>query len=121
MYDNPKDLQPLRVADLDVEDKPREKGMRYGLSTLTKAELMAIVLGSGMVGKSVIELSREILRDNGNSLYRVSCLSIDELSRRYDGIGPAKAIGLLAAFELGTRCMEDASQLPPQISSGKDI
>lgn len=116
-----KDILPLRVADLDVEDKPREKAMKYGLSTLSKAELMAIILGSGMVGKSVIALSREILRDNDNSLYKVSRMSIDELANRYDGIGPAKAIGLLAAFELGTRCVEDSHITPQQVTSGNDV
>lgn len=111
----------LRVADLATDDKPREKAMTQGIQSLSKAELMAIILGSGMVGKSVIALSREILRDNGDNAFEVSRMSVDELCRRYRGIGPAKAISLLAAFELGTRCVEDGSQLPEQISGAASV
>lgn len=123
MYPDSEIVQPFipRVADLDADDKPREKAIRNGIQSLSKAELLAIILGSGTVGKSVIALSQEILRDNDNSLHRVSRLSIDELSHRYNGIGTAKAISLLAAFELGTRCVDDALQLSRQIGSGRDV
>lgn len=110
-----------RVADLDVDDKPREKALRNGIQSLSKAELMAIILGSGIVGKSVIALSQDILRDNDNSLHRLSQMSIDELCSRYKGIGPAKAISLKAAVELGTRCVEDGATLPDQITGGRDV
>lgn len=122
MYND--EQQPLftaRVADLSVDDKPREKALRNGIQSLSKAELMAIILGSGMVGKSVIDLSREILRDNDNNISRIARMSVDELTRRYNGIGPAKAISLLAAFELGTRCIEDGKELPEQIKDGRDV
>ncbi len=122
MYnDQPTPLFTPRVADLDIDDKPREKAMRNGIQSLSRAELMAIILGSGMVGKSVIALSQEILRDNDNNVAKIARMSIDELSRRYNGIGPAKAISLLAAFELGTRCVEDGEELPQQIKDGNDI
>ena len=122
MYND--DQQPLftaRVADLSVDDKPREKALRNGIQSLSKAELMAIILGSGMVGKSVIDLSREILRDNDDNISRIARMSVDELCRNYNGIGPAKAISLLAAFELGTRCIEDGQELPEQIRGGIDV
>jgi len=122
MYDE--DFNPpstLRVADLDVDDKPREKALKNGIQSLSKAELMAIILGSGIVGKSVIALSQDILRDNDNSLHRLSQMSIDELCRRYKGIGPAKAISLKAAVELGTRSVEDGAVLPEQIKGGHDV
>ena len=110
-----------RVADLNIDDKPREKAMRHGIQSLSKAELLAIILGSGMVGKSVIDLSREILRDNDNNISRIARMSVDELCRRYNGIGPAKAVSLLAAFELGTRCIEDGQKLPEQIRDASDV
>ncbi len=122
MYDQ--DFNPPatpRVADLDIDDKPREKALKNGIQSLSKAELMAIILGSGIVGKSVIALSQDILRDNDNSLHRLSQMSIDELCTRYKGIGPAKAIGLKAAVELGTRSVEDGQSLPDQIRGGHDI
>ena len=111
----------VRVADLDIDDKPREKAMKNGIQSLSKAELMAIILGSGIVGKSVIALSQDILRDNDNSLHRLSQMSVDELCSRYKGIGPAKAISLKAAVELGTRSVEDGQVLPEQITGGHDV
>lgn len=122
MYDQ--DFNPPatpRVADLDIDDKPREKALKNGIQSLSKAELMAIILGSGIVGKSVIALSQDILRDNDNSLHRLSQMSIDELCSRYKGIGPAKAISLKAAVELGTRSVEDGQSLPDRITGGHDI
>lgn len=110
-----------RVCDLHEEDKPREKAMQHGIQSLTTAELIAIILGSGMVGKSVITLARDIMHDHSNNLFTVSQMSIDEMCRRYKGIGPAKAIGLKAAFELGTRAIEDAANLPAQITGGNDV
>lgn len=122
MYDedfNPPSMP--RVADLDADDKPREKALHNGIQSLSKAELMAIILGSGVVGRSVIALSQDILRDNDNNLHRLSRMSIDELCTRYKGIGPAKAIALMAAVELGTRSVEDGMKLPEQIKGGKDV
>lgn len=117
MSDNPS----LRVADLDTGDKPREKALAHGISTLSNAELIAIILGSGMPGKSVIALSQEILRDNDQRLSRVSRQSITEMCRKYTGIGPAKAISLAAAFELGTRCADDMAVSDEPIRSGEDV
>lgn len=116
--DSPADY---RVCDLHEDEKPREKAMQNGIQSLTTAELIAIILGSGMVGKSVITLARDILHDHSNNLYTVSQMSIDEMCRRYKGVGPAKAISLKAAFELGTRCIEDAAHLPTQITGGADV
>ena len=110
-----------RVCDLHAEDKPREKALQHGIQSLTTAELIAIILGSGMVGKSVISLARDILHDNDNNVFSISQMSIDELCSRYKGIGPAKAISLRAAFELGTRAIDDAANLPVRITSSKDI
>lgn len=111
----------FRIADLDSTDKPREKAMRHGIETLTNAELLAIIFGSGLPGKSVITLSQEILRDNGNRLSRLSQMSIHELSSKYDGIGPAKAVTLAAAFELGTRCQTDLAIADPVIKGSDSV
>lgn len=110
-----------RVCDLHEDEKPREKALQHGIQSLTTAELIAIILGSGMVGKSVISLARDILHDHSNNLFTVSQMSIDEMCSRYKGVGPAKAISLKAAFELGTRCIEDAAKLPTQITAGADV
>ena len=110
-----------RVCDLPDDDKPREKAMQHGIQSLTTAELIAIILGSGMAGKSVLSLARDILKDNNNNVYTISLMGIDEMCTRYKGVGPAKAISLKAAFELGTRAVDDAAKLPVRISASKDI
>lgn len=110
----------VRVTDLADSDRPREKALEKGIGVLTDTELLAIILGSGMPGKSVLSLSREILNDNNNSLARVSRMTTRELTSKYQGIGPAKAISLMAAIELGARCMQAlsaADQIPAMTSS----
>lgn len=102
------DERPMRrICDLDDSDKPREKALRQGIASLTDAELLAIILGSGLPGESVVDMSRRVLRDNENRLGRLSRLSIEEMVSRYNGVGPAKAISIAAAFELGSRCQRD--------------
>lgn len=103
------------------EDKPREKAMRCGVKTLTDAELMAIVFSTGLKGKSVLDLSREILIDNQSHLSNVARLSPSQIIDRYKGIGQAKAITLLAALELGSRAASDAMKMQyRQISCSAD-
>ncbi len=111
----------LRIVDLDVADKPREKAIAYGVDSLSNGELLAIIFGSGLPGKSVLELSQEILRDNDFRLSRIARMSVHELARKYEGIGPAKAVSLAAAFELGARCQADMIVKDPKISSSDNI
>ena len=82
----------IRVTDLADSDRPREKALEKGIGVLTDTELLAIILGSGMPGKSVLALSREILHDNGNNLARVCRMTTHELTTKYQGVGTAKAI-----------------------------
>ena len=96
------------IRDMLEQERPREKAQKHGVKSLTDVELMAIIFATGIAGKSVIELSREILHDNGGHLSRVARLSVPEFLKRYKGIGPAKATTLLAALELGSRAAADA-------------
>ena len=115
------DVNTLKVADLDDGDKPREKALTSGIGSLSNAELMAIILGSGMPGKSVISLSQEILRDADGRISRIARLSLAEMMKKYRGVGPAKAVSLAAAFELGVRCADDMAICDMAIGSGTDI
>lgn len=99
-----------KIADLDINDKPREKALNLGVENLTNAELMAIILGSGLPGRSVIELSQDILGDNDNKLSQLCRMSVHELTSKYPGVGPAKAISLMAAIELGARCVHSLGE-----------
>ena len=83
-------------------DKPREKLLQQGKKQLTNVELVAILLRSGLQGKSVLELSREVLNLAGNSLTSLSRMEYSHL-RQIKGMAEAKATTLLAALELGWR------------------
>ncbi|MDE5555795.1 MAG: DNA repair protein RadC [Muribaculaceae bacterium] len=116
---NTPEVRDRLIKEMSTDERPREKAMRHGIKSLTDTELMAIIFSTGLKGKSVIELSRDILTDNGNHLSKVARLSVSEMLKRYKGIGPAKAITLLAALELGSRSAADAAKIDdrPIVSS----
>lgn len=112
------------IKDLSPDDKPREKAQTNGIESLSATELLAIIFGSGLKGKSVIELSREILNDVDYRLDRLAQMSIEALSSRYSGIGPAKAVSLAASIELGRRCQRDLEargRLDPMITGSESV
>lgn len=110
-----------RICDLDDADKPREKALAHGIGSLSNAELLAIILGSGQQGKSVISLAQELLARCDQRLSQLARMTISELIRDVKGIGPAKAISLYAAIELGSRCQNALSETEPQITSSDTI
>ena len=83
------------------DDRPREKLLLRGPQALTEAELLALVLRSGLPGRSAVDLARNVLRDAG-SLGTLAGRSARELMR-LEGVGPAKAAELAAVFEIGRR------------------
>jgi DNA repair protein RadC len=85
-----------------VEERPREKVLANGVQYLSNAELLAILLGSGTRHMTAVELARQIMNESGNSLQELGRSGIGELVR-IKGVGPAKAICILAALELGRR------------------
>ncbi|WP_456484943.1 UPF0758 domain-containing protein [Desulfurobacterium sp.] len=90
-----------RVKDLPESDRPREKLLKLGAENLTDAEIIAILLRTGIKGKNVIDLAREILIRFGG-IEGISEASVRELST-FKGLGKAKAITLKAAIEAGRR------------------
>ena len=110
----------LTITQWAEEDRPREKMMLHGVSALSNAELLAILIGSGNTEESAVELMRKVLADYGNNLNELGKASIDELCR-YKGIGPAKAITILAASELGKRRKEEKVEERTTILSSKDV
>ena len=85
-----------------VEERPREKVLSNGVQYLSDAELLAILLGSGTKHMTAVELARLILKEAGNNLQLLGRMGIEELVR-IKGVGPAKAITILGALELGRR------------------
>ena len=94
--------EKLNINQWAEEDRPREKLMRMGPESLTNAELLAILIGSGSTKESAVDLMKHILKDCKNNLNTLGKMSIREL-QQYNGMGPAKAITVLAACELGKR------------------
>ncbi len=104
------------------DDRPREKMLRNGAKTLSLAELLAILIGSGSTDESAVALMQRILADCNQQLSQLSQRSVQELCH-YKGIGPAKAITLAAACELAVRRMEESAshEIYPRILASKDI
>jgi DNA repair protein RadC len=87
------------IADLPLDERPRERMLMHGAETLSDAELLAVILGSGMRGKNAIQLARELLDDGFASLARCDA---EQLAKR-NGVGEAKATRVVAAFEIARR------------------
>jgi DNA repair protein RadC len=101
----------MRIREIPLSDRPREKLAAHGAACLTDAELLAIFLRTGVKGKSAITLASELLRKKG-SLRALSRSSTGELAKAAPGIGPAKAAELAAAFELGKRLARGGAERP---------
>ncbi len=102
------------------EDRPREKLMTKGAEALTNAELLAILIGGGTTKKTAVELMQEVLGNCGNSLRNLNYMTLQDLMR-YNGIGEAKALTIIAAAELGKRRMMEDSRDIPQFRTGTDV
>ena len=92
----------LRIKEWAEEDRPREKMLLKGASSLSDAELIAILISSGNSNETEVQLSQRILNSASNNLNTLGKFSIKELMK-YKGIGKAKAISIIAAMELGRR------------------
>lgn len=94
--------QHLQIKKWAEEDRPREKLLLKGITTLSDAELIAILIGSGTVSMSAVELAKHILQKVDNNLHELAKLSVKDL-QVFKGIGEAKAISIVSALELGRR------------------
>ncbi len=108
---------PIRLWATD--DKPREKLLNKGKSSLSDAELIAILIRSGNAKESAVELSRRILRESGDNLVNLSRLSFADLTK-FNGIGEAKSLSIIAALELGNRRRSAEAHERKIIRSSKD-
>lgn len=98
-------IKRLTIQEWAIEDRPREKLMQHGQRSLSDAELMAILLGTGTRELTAVDLGKLILAEAGNDLHTLAKMSLKELMR-VKGIGEAKAITIAAAMELGRRRKE---------------
>ncbi|TNF45041.1 MAG: JAB domain-containing protein [Bacteroidetes bacterium] len=113
------EYKKLNIKEWAVEDRPREKLTRNGSRSLSDAELIAILIGSGNLNETAVELSRRILASTNNNLNELGKKSIEYL-QTFKGIGQAKAITIVAALELGKRRKESDDNNKNKITSSKD-
>ncbi|RZK47308.1 MAG: hypothetical protein EOO59_18030, partial [Hymenobacter sp.] len=102
------------------EDRPREKLMQKGRAALSDAELIAILLGSGTTKLTAVDVGKLMLQAVDNDLNELARLSMQQLCR-HPGIGPAKAITVIAALELGRRRKESGAGRRTTITCSRDI
>src|SRR5690606_18472969 len=109
----------LTIKHLAEDDRPREKFLLKGKNSLSDAELLAIIMGSGSRQDSAVDLARKILKSVGDNWHQLSKLSISDL-QKFNGVGEAKAISILTALEIGRR--RAAQEVPElkKISSSLD-
>lgn len=109
----------IAIKDRAEDERPREKLQQHGKSHLSNAELLGILLATGTKNKSAVDLGREIMQFAQNDLNKLAGLSINELCQ-INGIGPAKAITLISALEIGGRRSAQSVQKTLKITSSQD-
>jgi len=109
------------IREWALEDRPREKMIRSGPETLSETELLAILLGSGSAQESAVDLAKRILIHAENNLNELGKISINTLCNQFHGVGPAKAVTIVAALELGKRRRSSEVIKRLQIRNSKDI
>lgn len=110
----------LNILSWAEEDRPREKLLLKGKSTLSDAELIAILIGSGTKSMSAVDVGKKILNEADNNLNELAKFSVKDL-QKIKGIGQAKAITIVSALELGRRRKGEEYKEKVRITSSNDI
>jgi DNA repair protein RadC len=110
----------LKIKDWAESDRPREKLLRLGRKSLTDAELLAIILGSGSKTETALDLARRILQTCDNRLEKLARYSVKDMVRLFKGVGEAKAIAITACLELGLRRCSESTGDAPKVNSSND-
>jgi DNA repair protein RadC len=110
---------PARIKDMAESERPRERLAARGADALSHAELIAILLRTGVKGRSAVHVAAALLQRFGNSLQRLAAASLDDL--RMPGIGRDKAIALKAAFTLARRMAEELRGESPVLDNPEAV
>lgn len=113
-------MEKLNINQWAEEDRPREKMMALGSQALSDAELLAILVGSGSPQEDAVSLMKRILNDCNNNLNTLGKMTLRQLCD-YNGVGPAKAITILAACELGKRRQMEKPEERPDLGTATKI
>lgn len=112
--------EPMRMKDQPANERPREKLAAKGPTALSDAELIAILLRTGLKGVNVVEVGRELLRKYSNSLHALARASVEDLCE-VKGIGRDKAVTLVAAFTLAGKMAEELQRESPVLDNPEAI
>ena len=107
----------MKIKDLPDSSKPRERFLKHGPEVLSDAELFAIILRTGLVGENVIEMANRLISKFG--LVNLFDCSLKEL-QQIKGIGPNKAMQILAISELGKRYAQEKNSVK-KITCAEDV
>ena len=111
---------PKAICNWPIDDRPREKLIKYGEHRLSNSELLSILLRTGVKGESAVALARRIL--SKFKTFRRMAHTDTRDWEEFKGLGPAKISQIKAALEIGRRFREDeARELNPQIKSANDV
>ena len=113
-------ISKLNINQWAEDDRPRERLERLGPQALSDAELLAILIGSGSAKEDAVTLMKRILKDCNNNLNTLGKLGMRDLCQ-YNGVGPAKAITILAACELGKRRQAERPEERPDLGTATKI
>jgi DNA repair protein RadC len=108
------------IKSWSIEDRPREKLLIKGKNSLSKAELIAILIGSGNKDESAVDLSKRILASVNFSLHELGKLTVKKLTK-FKGIGEAKAITIVSALELSRRRRSERALIKKKIVSSRSV
>ncbi len=108
------------IKEWSIDDRPREKLISIGKESLSKAELITILIGSGNRDESALDLSKRILHSVQYNLHNLSRLTVSDLCQ-FHGIGEAKAISIITALELGRRRLLEKAHQKTKITCSHDL
>lgn len=111
----------LSIKSWAEEDRPREKLNLKGKAALSDAELIAILLRTGVTGTSALDLAKKILHKVNGNLNELGKLSVTEIKKLEKGLGDTKAITIVAALEIGRRRQSSEVREKPVIRSSREF
>ncbi len=110
----------MTIKTWALDDRPREKLIEKGQQSLSDAELIAILIGSGNQEETAVDLSKRILASVDNRIQDLAKLTINQLMQ-FRGIGEAKAVSIITALELGKRRQTELAKVRKTVTSSQDV
>lgn len=113
-------MKKMTIKTWAIDDRPREKLIEKGQQSLSDAELIAILIGSGNQEETAVDLSKRILASVENRIQDLAKLTINQLMQ-FRGIGEAKAVSIITALELGKRRQTELAKVRKTVTSSQDV